>query len=141
MYVRWVVRKHKNADTANVTFHDAYLVESYRDGDNTPRQRTICYLGNIRQIDDEFPTIERELFLLRAERILASTSAVPADERAPIIGMLRAKVPALTEAEAIEAFRNNMRWYFQWWRSRGGNPSREELLRILESFDERIGPL
>lgn len=141
MYVRWVVRKHKNADTANVTFHDAYLVESYRDGDNTPRQRTICYLGNIRQIDDEFPTIERELFLLRAERILASTPAVPADERAPIIAMLRAKVPALTEAEVAEAFRNNMRWYYQWWRSRGGKPSREELLRMLESFDERIGPL
>ncbi|KPV49468.1 hypothetical protein SE17_32475 [Kouleothrix aurantiaca] len=141
MYVRWVVRKHKNADTANVTFHDAYLVESYRDGDNTPRQRTICYLGNIRQIDHEFPTIERELFLLRAERILASTPAVPADERASIIDMLRAKVPALTEAEAIEAFRNNMRWYYQWLRSRGGNPSRDELLRMLESFDERIGPL
>ncbi|MBS1965261.1 MAG: hypothetical protein JST60_05510 [Chloroflexi bacterium SZAS-1] len=141
MYVRWVVRKHKNADTANVIFHDAYLVESYRDSQNTPRQRTICYLGNIRQIDDHFPSIERELFLLRAERILASTPAVPIDERTQVIELLRDKVPSLTEAEVVEAFRNNMRWYYRWWRERGGALSREELIRMIESLDERIGPL
>ena len=78
MYIRWIVRRHKNASTANVVFHDAYLVESFRDLRETPRQRMVCYLGNIRQIDDEFPAIERELFLLRAERILASTPGVSA---------------------------------------------------------------
>lgn len=141
MYIRWVVRKHKNATTANVVFHDAYLVESYRDGENTPRQRTICYLGNIRQIDDEFPTIERELFLLRAERILASTPEVPIDERGQVIELLREKVPRLTEAEVLEAFRNNMRWYYSWWRDHGGGLTREQLLALIESLDERIGPL
>jgi predicted MarR family transcription regulator len=59
MYVRWVVRKHKNASVADTSFHDAYLVESYRDENGNPRQRTICYLGNIRQIAGEFPAIER----------------------------------------------------------------------------------
>ena len=141
MYIRWVVRKHKNATTANVVFHDAYLVESYRDGENTPRQRTICYLGNIRQIDDEFPTIERELFLLRAERILASTPEVPIDERGQVIELLRVKVPRLTEAEVLEAFRNNMRWYYSWWRDHGGGLTREQLLALIESLDERVGPL
>lgn len=141
MYIRWVVRKHKNAATANVTFHDAYLVESYRDGDNTPRQRTLCYLGNIRQIDELFPTIERELFLLRAERILISTPQVPADERAQVLELLREKVPALSEAEVAEAFRNNIRWYYRWWREHSGGLTREKLLSLIESADERIGPL
>lgn len=141
MYVRWVVRKHKNAATANVAFHDAYLVESYRDEQNNPRQRTICYLGNIRQIDEQFPTIERELFLLRAERILISTPAVPADERAQVIEQLREKVPGLTEGEVVEAFRNNIRWYYRWWQERGGGLTRDELLQLIESVDEGIGPL
>ena len=141
MYIRWVVRKHKNAATANVVFHDAYLVESFRDGNNTPRQRTICYLGNIRQIDNNFPTIERELFLLRAERILASTPEVPIDEHSQVIELLREKVPGLTEAEVMEAFRNNMRWYYRWWRDHGGALTHEQLLALIESLDERIGPL
>jgi hypothetical protein len=141
MYIRWVVRKHKNSTTANVTFHDAYLVESYRDDTNNPRQRILCYLGNIRQIDDEFPTIERELFLLRAERILASTPDVPVDERALVVDMLREKVPALTEGEVREAFRNNIRWYYSWCRERGSALTHEELLRMIEDADDGMSPL
>ena len=141
MYIRWVVRKHKNATTANVIFHDAYLVESYRDEKNNPRQRILCYLGNIRQIDDQFPTIERELFLLRAERILASTPDVPIDERALVVEMLREKVPALTESEVSEAFRNNIRWYSRWCRERGSALTQAELLRLIVDADDGMSPL
>lgn len=141
MYVRWVVRKHKNAATANVAFYDAYLVESYRDDRNNPRQRTICYLGNIRKIGDEFPTIERELFLLRAERILATTPEVPLDERAAVLEQLRQKAPALTPDEVRTAFHNNLRWYYHWWRDHGGAPTREELIRFIDTIAEGVGPL
>lgn len=132
MYIRWVVRKHKNAGTANVTFFDAYLVESYRDDRNEPRQRMICYLGNIRQIDDEFPAIERELFLLRAERILASTPAVSLDDHEQVLNLLRQKVPELTPGEVELAFRNNLLWFYRWWKARGRTPPRDEVLRILD---------
>jgi hypothetical protein len=141
MYIRWVVRRHKNASTADVVFHDAYLVESYRDERDTPRQRMICYLGNIRQIDGEFPTIERELFLLRAERILASTPSVPLDERGPALQLLRRKFPELSEAEVEEAFRNNLRWFYQWQRERGRTLTREELLDMVERAADGVGPV
>jgi hypothetical protein len=133
MYIRWIVRKHKNATTANVIFHDAYLVESYRDARETPRQRTICYLGNIRQIDDEFPALEREIFFLRAERILASTPELNTPDRELVIGLLREKLPPLTESEAITAFRNNVRWFYGWYRDRGRNVPPDELRRIIEA--------
>jgi hypothetical protein len=141
MYIRWVVRKHKNATTANVVFYDAYLVQSYRDEHNNPRQQTLCYLGNIRQIDGAFPTIERELFLLRAGRILCGTPDVPPDDHAAILEMLRQKVPELTPDEVHIAFRNNLRWYYRWCREHGGTPSRDELLHLIEHAAETIGPV
>lgn len=141
MYIRWVVRKHKNSATANVTFHDAYLVESYRDDRSDPRQRTICYLGNIRQIDDEFPPIERELFFLRAERILASEQEVPVEERAQVLQLLRQKVPELTSQEVQIAFRNTVRWFYSRWANDGTSPTREELMRFLDDAAERMGPI
>jgi hypothetical protein len=141
MYIRWIVRKHKNATTANVIFHDAYLVESFRDERETPRQRTICYLGNIRQIDGEFPALEREIFFLRAERILASTPEVPPDERQMVIDLLREKIPPLTETEAIIAFRNNVRWFYGFYRDRGRSVTPDELLRIIEGVGEGLDPI
>ncbi|HMO57331.1 MAG TPA: hypothetical protein PKA05_02220 [Roseiflexaceae bacterium] len=141
MYIRWIVRKHKNASTANVVFHDAYLVESFRDLRETPRQRMICYLGNIRQIDGAFPAIERELFLLRAERILASTPEVPDDEHDAIVELLRQKVPPLSEAEVEIAFRNNLRWYYRWWHERGCTPTRDAFLEMIDDAAEGIGPV
>lgn len=141
MYIRWVVRRHKNASVADVTFHDAYLVESYRDERDTPRQRTISYLGNIRQIDGAFPAIEREIFLLRADRILNTLPEVNGDERDQVLGLLRQKVPELTSDEVMDAFRNNLRWYHRWWRERGKAPTSEELLRLIEDAGEGIGPM
>jgi hypothetical protein len=141
MYIRWVVRKHKNEATANVVFYDAYLVESYRNERNNPRQQTICYLGNIRQIDGTFPLIDRELFLLRAERILSSTPGVACDHREAIVALLRQKVPELTTTEVQLAFRNNLRWYYRWWCEHGGAPNRAELLQMIDSAAESVGPM
>lgn len=141
MYIRWIIRKHKNAAVADVTFHDAYLVESYRDERDTPRQRTICYLGNIRQISGEFPSIERELFFLRADRILAGIPDISGEDRREIAEMLRQKVPSLTPDEVMEAFRNNLRWYVNWWRARGATPTRDELLELINEAEDTVGPV
>lgn len=139
MYVRWIVRRHKNAAVADTTFHDAYLVESYRDETGKPRQRTICYLGNIRQIGGEFPCIERELFFLRAERILASMEVISDCEET--MEMLREKVPPLTASEVLAAFKENIRWYRNWWEQHGGAPTEEEILRIVQDSSGSPGPL
>lgn len=141
MYIRWVVRRHKNASIADTSFFDAYLVESYRDQRGSPRQRTICYLGNIRQIGGRFPTIERELFLLRAERILLSVEQLSQHDRAEAIAALRQKVPPLTPDEVAVAFAENLRWYRRWWEQNGDELSDEELLRIIQSARGRLGPI
>ncbi len=141
MYVRWVVRRHKNATIADTSFHDAYLVESYRDQTGSPRQRTICYLGNIRQIGDDFPTIERELFLLRAERILLSIPDLSANDREEVMDMLREKVHPLNHKEVMTAFIENLRWYRRWWEQHGGGPSDEEMLRMVREARGMPGPL
>jgi hypothetical protein len=138
MYVRWVIRKHKNSAVADMSFHDAYLVESYRDERGQPRQRTICYLGNIRQIGRFFPLVERELFMMRAERILVSIEDVAAIDRELVMNMLRQKVPLMTEEEVIAAFRANLQWYYRWWKQNGGPPPREEFERVFNQADEAI---
>jgi hypothetical protein len=114
MYIRWVIRKHKNLNAAYVSFHDAYLVESFRDEDDAPRQRIINYLGNIRQFGEHFPAIERELFLLRARRILAQTPDISHAEQKDILHQLHLKVPPLTYEEVEQAFHQNLHWYRQW---------------------------
>lgn len=141
MYVRWVVRRHKNAMSADTNFYDAYLVESYRDERGAPRQRTICYLGNIRQIGSQFPTIERELFLLRAERILDSVGELSENDRNEAMAALRQKVPPLSREEVLQAFTENLRWYRRWWEQNGGSPSDEELLAIVQLARGRVGPI
>lgn len=124
-----------------MSFHDAYLVESFRDETNNPRQRTISYLGNIRQLGDEFPTIERALFFLRAERILSTIPGLDGPEREQVLHLLREKVPPLSDAEVLEAFRNNLRWYNQWWRDRGVRLTHQDLLALVNDADEGPGPL
>lgn len=141
MYVRWVVRRHKNATVADTSFHDAYLVESYRDQNGNPRQRTVCYLGNIRQIGADFPTIERELFLLRAERILVSVPDLSAGDRDEVMRMLQEKVPPLNYHEVLNAFTENLRWYRRWWEQHGGGPSDEEMFKIVQEARGMLGPL
>jgi hypothetical protein len=141
MYIRWVIRRHKNASTADIVFHDAYLVESYRDERGTPRQRMICYLGNIRQIDGEFLMIERELFVLRAKRILETSPTVPVEEHKPAVRLLRQKFPILTEDEVEAAFHTNLCWYAGWWREHGRALTHEELLKLIEGATSSIDKL
>lgn len=141
MYVRWVVRRHKNVAIADTSFFDAYLVESYRGPQGTPRQRTVCYLGNIRQIGSRFPTIERELFLLRAERILETVAELSEADRAEAMNALRQKVPPLTREEVTWAFSENLRWYRRWWEQHGVWPSDEEMLEIIRNARGRVGPV
>jgi hypothetical protein len=142
MYVRWVVRRHKNATVADTSFHDAYLIESYRDQGGNPRQRTICYLGNIRQLGDSFPPVEREIFMLRAERILESVSELSSSDRELVLDMLRQKVPSLSNDEVEAAFIENLRWFRQWWeQQRGTAMSDEEVLALLQAARGKIGPV
>lgn len=131
MYVRWIVRRHKNVAVADTSFYDAYLVESYRDQTGSPRQRTICYLGNIRQIGGDFPAIERELFILRAERILLTVQELNSTDREEILEMLQHKVPPLSHHEVLAAFIENLRWYRRWWQKHGGGPSEEEIVELV----------
>jgi len=141
MYVRWVIRRHKNATVANTSFHDAYLVESFRDQQGAPRQRTICYLGNIRQIGLSFPTIERELFLLRAERIMETVPELNADDRSEAMRALRQKVPPLTREEVVWAFTENLRWYRLWWEQNGTLLNDDELMAIIRAARGPVGPV
>ena len=141
MYVRWVVRRHKNASIADTNFYDAYLVASYRDERGVPRQRTVCYLGNIRQMGDSFPTIERELFLLRAERILDTVDEISQADREEALEALRQKVPPLNRDEVLTAFVENLRWYRRWWEQNGGGPTDEELILIVQLARGRVGPV
>lgn len=141
MFVRWVVRKHKNAEIANVTFHDAYLMESFRNEDGNPRQRTVTYLGNIRQIDAQFPTIERELFLLRAENILATTPEVSPADAKQAIAQLQERVQPLDADEVMVGFQNTLRWYTTWWRENGKLPATATLRQQIESITETLNQL
>ena len=141
MYIRWVIRRHKNAAIADTSFYDAYLVESYRTARSAPRQRTVCYLGNIRKISSEYPTIEREIFLLRAERILDSVSELKPTNRAEAMVALRQKVPPLNREEVLWAFTENLRWYRLWWEQHGGGLSDDELLAVVQLARGRVGPV
>jgi hypothetical protein len=114
MYIRWITRKHKSDLATHVTFHDAYLVESYRDDGGMPKQHTVAYLGNIRQIGDDLPNIERELFLARARNTLDQLPDVPPAEREEVMAQLHRKVPPLTYHEVLLAFQQNLRWVYQW---------------------------
>jgi hypothetical protein len=137
MFIRWIVRGHRNADIADVTFHDAYLVESYRDSDGQPRQNTVAYLGNIRQIGDEFPAIERELFLMRARIIMQSTPKLSEADIDHALKQLQEKIPPLTADEVRIGFENSLLWYYHWWRENGGQPTRDELIALLENLENR----
>jgi len=132
MYIRWVIRKHKNLQAAYVTFHDAYLVESFRDDKGTPRQRILNYLGNLRQFGDSFPLMERELFLLRARMILESMAELSREDQDHVLNQLYVKVPPLSYAEVEHAFYQNLHWYRQWCHQENKPlPTPDEIQSIL----------
>ena len=141
VFVRWVVRGHKNSDIANVTFHDAYLVESYRDDNGSPRQRTVSYLGNVRQIDDEFPAIERGLFLLRTQTILDSIAELSDEDREQTMEQIQRRIQPLNDDEVMIGFVNTLRWYYRWWQQHDTVPSDEEVMRMVKTSQQTSGSM
>jgi uncharacterized DUF497 family protein len=137
MFIRWIVRGHRNAEVADVTFHDAYLVESYRNENGEPRQNTVGYLGNIRQIGDEFPIIERELFLIRARVIMESMPELAPETIASALSQLQDKVSPLTAEEVRIGFENSLLWYYQWWQANGDQPTESEILELLDRISKQ----
>jgi hypothetical protein len=115
LYIRWITRKHKNRYAAHMIFHDAYLVESYRDVSGASRQKTFAYLGNIRQIGDNFPHIERELFFLQVRQKLSELAGISDEECRGILQQLYQRVAPLTYHEVILAFQQNLHWFFHWY--------------------------
>jgi len=131
VYIRWIVRGHKSAHANDMTFHDAYLVSSYRNEQGQPRQQIISYLGTIREMAGGLPAIERALFLIRAEQALHQVSELSAQERRHILSQLHQRVPPLTEAEMRVGFRNTLQWYQSWWHEQGQAPSEDEMVDMV----------
>jgi hypothetical protein len=126
MYVKWVVRRHKNEELANISFYDAYLVQSYKNEAGEPRQRTLAYLGNLRQIDGTFPVIERALFYIRMEDILlrkVPAELITDEERVKLYNGLSTVAPPPTDAEIRLAESLNRNWHSSYWKIRANNPS------------------
>lgn len=125
MYVKWVVRRHKNEELANITFYDAYLVQSYKNEEGEPRQRTIAYLGNLRQIDNVFPVIERALFYIRMEENLyynLPAGTLNDEERGKLYNGLSAVAPPPTTEEIERGQVWNNSWHSIFWRERAAKP-------------------
>lgn len=133
MYIRWVTRKHKSALSAPMVFHDAYLVESYRDEQGRPRQRTICYLGNLRQIADRIPPVESELFLSRASQILDGLALSSPVNCAEVMEQLRDQLPVLTPEAALGALTEQLGWFYEWWSQYGTTPAEEVIAGVVGS--------
>lgn len=132
MYINWVVRKHENPHAAHVSFYDAYLMESFRDEAGIPRHRMVQYLGNIRQVGDSFPAMERELFLREAYTILQHIAELSPTERNDVLQQLHLKVPPLTWEEVEQGFRQNLYWYGQWCdQTQHPLPTRDKLEHLL----------
>jgi hypothetical protein len=126
MYVKWVVRRHKNEELANIVFYDAYLVQSYKNEAGEPRQRTIAYLGNLRQIDGQFPTIERALFYIRMEDTMIRQlppNVLTEEERRKLYAGLATVAPAPSEEEIRHSEFLNKRWHSYYWRERAMKPA------------------
>lgn len=126
MYVKWVVRRHKNEELANIVFYDAYLVQSYKNEAGDPRQRTLAYLGNLRQIDSQFPVIERALFYIRMEQTMSRNlpqEILTEDEREKLYAGLATVAPAPTEEEIRHSEMLNQRWHDGYWRARAARPA------------------
>ncbi|NWJ44667.1 MAG: hypothetical protein HXX08_02195 [Chloroflexi bacterium] len=126
MYVKWVIRRHKNEDLAKITFYDAYLVQSYKNGAGEPRQRTIAYLGNLRLINGSFPVIERALFYTRMEEYLrheVPPELFTEEERIKLYTGLAEVAPAPTEEEIQQGSEIHAVWHANYFQAHSLSPS------------------
>jgi hypothetical protein len=133
MYIRWITRRHKSRLSTDTVFHDAYLVESYRDDQGKPRQRTVAYLGNLREIDGAIPHVESELFLLRAAPILHELAAAGDADAETVLRNLRGQLPALTPEEAHHAFAAQVHWFYRWWAEHGSGAPEAAILEVVDA--------
>lgn len=138
MYIRWIKRGHKNVHAINMTFHDAYLVESYRNEHGEPRQRIVAYLGNVRQLGEELPSIERALFMIRAEHAMERVKDLSSQDREHLLNQLQQYVPPLTSDDMLEGFLNTLRWYHKWWSDHDTAPSREEMWQLIQRASDGL---
>lgn len=131
MYIRWVHRRHKNETSRNLIFHDAYLVENYRNHQGHPRQRVICFLGNLREFDGEVPLSEWELFLSRAERILAEQAIQTQIDRDHILSRLEQYGPTCTPDDITELLCAQVESFCHWWERYGQGCPYQEIARVM----------
>lgn len=135
VYVRWIVRSHKSEQAQYMRFHDAYLVQSFRNHSGSPRQRIIVYLGNLREINSELPGIERELFLTRARHTLAGLRELGSGEQENVMALLHQVVKPLSPTEHKQAFYQNLHWYLRSCYQRGlPLPTGKEIHRLMEEI-------
>jgi|GEM_PF-502451 len=134
MYIRWLERRHKAEASANIVFQDAYLVESYRNAEGQPRQRVICYLGNLRKIDGTIPLIECELFLHRARHALAQAAAPEQLDIDHVMDLLHQQLPWFSEEDVAELLRMQVTVFCEWWERHGQGCPYEELNRIVHTL-------
>lgn len=119
MYIKWVIRRHKNEELANISFYDAYLVQSYKNEAGEPRQRTLCYLGNLRQIDNTFPVVERALFYVRMEEILLRNlpkELQNPEERIKLYQGISAVAAPPTREEISQGEQFHRLWHEHYWK-------------------------
>lgn len=137
MYIRWVHRHHKSSASAGVIFLDAYLVENYRNEQGRPRQRPICYLGNVRQIDGCVPAAERELFLRGARQALDHAAAHEPIDQDQVLALLQRRLPPCSPEEVAELLRLQLTSFYETWtRDRVDCPD-EELHRIISDVQSK----
>lgn len=142
VYIRWIVRSHKSESAQHMRFHDAYLVESFRNQAGNPRQRTIAYLGNLREINDELPGIERELFLVRARHTLAGIRELNSSERENVMDLLQQVATPLSPVEHKHAFYQNLHWYLHSCYQRGlPLPTGREIYQLMEEIEASLPAL
>lgn len=120
-------------------FHDAYLVQSFRNQAGNPRQRTIAYLGNLREINDELPGIERELFLVRARHTLAGIRELNSSERENVMELLQQVATPLSPAEQTHAFYQNLHWYLHSCYQHGlPLPTGREIYQLMKEIEASL---
>jgi hypothetical protein len=74
---------------------------------------------------------------MRARIIMQSTPNLSEADINQALRQLEDKIPPLTAEEVRVGFENSLLWYYHWWRENGGQPTRKELIALLENLENR----